>query len=181
LKAINSNNPPCLVIVYGKEILINTNDGSGFCKVFERMKPSIIKLSKFYCSISEIEYIDAYQDICTFMLEGILKYQIGKSSLSSFLHLYAHNKIIDSSRKKKDPIKYSCFYNCEKIANEQQCVIMKIDILKCIEKWDYRWRSIIFRVFIKEDPIGIVAKDENITGWGLTRAIRKKLKEARNI
>lgn len=175
MKTINSKSPPFYVSVFGKKVFINMDNGDGFYKVFEYMHPSIIKLSKFFCSINNIEYFDAYQEICVFMLEGLLKYDLNKSSLSSFLYLYSYNKIIDASRKKDISYEnYNDFIIEDKIFN-------KVGVLEYTKKWDNRWKKIMYRVFIKEDFISAVARDENITSWGLTKAIKKKLKEAKNL
>lgn len=177
MKTINTTSPPILVNVYGKKILLNIDNGMGFCEVFKKMHPSIIKLSSFYCSISNIETSDAYQNICIFMLEGILKYK-DKSSLSSFLYLYSYSRVIDSSRKKNiDKISY----DCDTMMSKNCLPTCKIDVEKYINKWDCKWKNIMFRVFVREDSISSVAKDESITNWGLTCAIRRKLQEARKL
>ena len=58
-----------------------------YCEIFKRMHPSIVKLSNFSCSVTDVEFSDAYQDICVFMLEGIPKYKekLIHSDVNSYL------------------------------------------------------------------------------------------------
>ena len=176
-----------LVVVKNQKIFIDTSDGTGFYRVFELMESYIYMLTHFgfsLCSWSSFE--DIKQDIYVLILEGIPKYNPNKgASLSTFLHKFIKNRLIDSSRK-NDPLRGRCNYvvMADDIGGfyyDPLDPTDKIDLIRKIQCWDEKWRRIMFRLFISEDNIANVASDENITPWGMTRAVRKKLLEARKL
>ena len=165
------------VIVNNKEIYIDTYDGKGFPEIFDNMKGIIINLTKFGKTIvDKMDFEDVYQEVCLFILEGILKYKADKNAaLSTFLYIYVKNNLIDLSREKKE-----CFqYSSENIYNSK--VLVNIDLNQRTKMWDNRWKNIIFKIFVKGESINDIAIREGMTGWGLSRAIRRKFKEAQKI
>jgi DNA-directed RNA polymerase specialized sigma24 family protein len=174
-------------VVKNQKVFIDTSNGTGFHKVFELMESYICILTRFglsLCPWSSNE--DIKQDIYVAILEGIPKYDPGRgASLSTFLHMFVKNRLIDCSRK-KDPLR-SRYHNIMMYEDIDDFYynpidpIEKIDIIRRIQCWDKKWRKAIFRVFINEDNISDVARDENMTPWGLSRAISKKLLEARKL
>lgn len=175
------------VIVKSQKVFIDTTDGTGFYEVFELMESYTYMLTRFglsLCPWSSSE--DIKQDIHVLILEGILKYNPDKgASLSTFLHRFIKNRLIDYSRK-RDPLRGRCNYMA--MIDDLGCLYYdpldpaeKIDLVRRIQCWDEKWRRAIFRIFISEDNIADVAHDENMTPWGLTRAIRRKLLEAKEL
>jgi DNA-directed RNA polymerase specialized sigma24 family protein len=175
------------VTVKDQKIYIDTSDGTGFPKVFELMKPHMYMLVRFglsLCSWSTFE--DIKQDIYILMLEGIPKYNPDRgASLSTFLHRFVRNRLIDQSRK-KDPLRGRCNYvqmydDMAGFYYDPLDPVEKIDLLRRVQCWDDKWRRVIFRIFISEDKIADVAGDEGMSPWGLTRAVRKRLAEVREL
>lgn len=183
MKTINKSNFSGPVTVYNKSIFINIDSGEGFHKVFKHMKGAIHHFTKIGIKIyKNVSFEDVRQEICLFMLEGIVKYNPEKNTaLSTFLHKYIHNKLIDKIREKKDLTNF--LNRVELIDRMNSCfdnTINKIDIMARTSVWNNKWKSIIFRVFINGEAISSIAKEENMSSWGLSKAIRKKLKEAKN-
>lgn len=174
------------VMVKSQKVFINTADGTGFHKVFELMESYVRMLVRFghsLCFWSTPE--DIRQDIYVLMLEGIPKYNPDKgASLSTFLHRFVKNRLIDGSRK-KDPLRGRCnhvmYDDIAGLYYDPIDPVEKIDLIRRIQCWDDKWRRSIFRIFISGDSIADVAHDEGMTPWGLTRAIRRKLLEAREL
>lgn len=175
------------VIVKNQKVFIDTNNGAGFYKVIELMESYVHMLVRFgvsLCSWSTPE--DIRQDIYVLILEGIPKYNPNRgASLSTFLHRFIKNRLIDSSRK-IDPLRGRCNYfafydDISGFYYDPLDPIKKIDLIRRIQCWDEKWRRAIFRIFISEDNISDVAADECMTPWGLTRAVRRKLLEAREL
>ena len=142
------------VTVKNQTVYIDTADGTGFHKVFELMESYVHMLARFgfsLCSWSSIE--DIKQEIYVLMLEGIPKYNPEKgASLSTFLHRFVRNRLIDHSRK-KDPLRGKCNYTVmyDDISGfyyDPLDPIEKIDLIRRIQCWDDRWRRAIFRIFI---------------------------------
>lgn len=175
------------VVVKNQKVFIDTSDGTGFPKVFELMESYVHMLVRFgtsLCSWSTPE--DIKQDIYVLILEGIPKYNPNKgASLSTFLHRFIKNRLIDGSRK-KDPLRGRCNYTVmyDDISGfyyDPLDPIEKIDLIRRMQCWDDKWRRAIFRIFISGESITSVAQDEGMTPWGLTRAVRRKLAEAREL
>jgi DNA-directed RNA polymerase specialized sigma subunit len=181
MRTINSGKK---VKIHNKEVYINIDDGSGFHKIFEIMAGTIKKLSLFNSNINNLEFEDAYQNVCVFILEGILKYSHDKNTaLSSFLYTYVRNKIIDFTRNKKSLTRGKTFYICvyDDVWVNHQSTARRIELTQVTDNWDDKWKNIIFRIFVKGESINDVAASEKITRWGLSRAIKRKFKAAQNI
>lgn len=173
------------VKVCKKEIYVDTNDGTGFHEVIEQMKGILVKYSNFHHRINKLEYDDAFQDVCVFVLDGILKYMPDSgAALSSFLFSYINNRIIDVYRGKSDPLDkknlYRPLYDGGFCATESH-ILEIVELAQRTQNWDSRWRNIMFRIFVGGETISDVAASEGMTRWGLTRAMRRKFKEAQNI
>ncbi len=180
MRTINSGE---IVQVHDKEIYINMHDGTGFHEIFETMAGIIKKLSFFNSNINNLEFEDACQDVNVFVLEGIFKYSHDKGAkLSTFLYTYVHNKIIDFSRKRNLLGKMTHMVMIDDAWNaDHSRASRKIELTQRIEDWDDRWKNIIFKIFVKGESINDVATSEKMTRWGLSRAIRRRFKAARNI
>jgi len=171
--------------VFDKEIYIDTNDGAGFHEVFQEMEELIEMLSKGHLGpgferMWDIE--DMKQDVSLSMLEAIVKYNPDSGKLSTFLWAVGRNKAIDNYRKAaiiRGRIKYLDYI--EKAMPYTYDPGIKIEVLQRSESWGDKWKTIMLRIFINGDQISEVAKDEGFTPWGLTRAVRRKLKEARKV
>lgn len=168
------------VFVKNEKVFIDTSNGTGFHKVLELMEPHIYMLTNFglsLCYWSTAE--DIRQDVCVLILEGMIKYNPDKgASLSTFLYQFVKNRLIDVSRK-NDPLKGRCNYELQDICYNPINPVDKIDLIRRIQDWNEKWRRIMFRLYINNDKKSDVAKDEQMTPWGLTRAVRKKLEKAR--
>lgn len=186
MKVINSDPKFSGVVkVLDKEIYIDTSDGTGFFEIFEAMSGIICNRSNYGVMLYATSFDDAKQDVCMFMLEGILKYKVVEnSSLSTFLYTFVTNKIIDCNRNKRvrGRTEYVCFYDdAWPIEATKSDPIENIDLLERTKGLDNRWKNIMFRIFVLGENINIVAEDENMSAWGLTRALRRKLDEARRV
>lgn len=174
------------VIMRDKEIYIDTSNGTGFREVFQEMDSAINMLSNGNWSLGfrpvwDVE--DMKQDISLTMLEAIVKYDPSSGTkLSTFLWAVGRNKAIDNYRKAaRGRTKYLCYLDEANLCIYDSDPNIKIELLQRIKGWDDTWRNIMFRIFVKGENISDVAESEGWTPWGLTRAIRKKLKEARKV
>ena len=167
------------VVVYGKEIFINTSNGEGFSNIFNEMKSFIDKLSYKY-SNGLGGFDEARQEIYISIFEGILKYKPEmKASFSTFLNVFVMHRMMDKVRKMKSVCKYDVMNFHEEVQDIDPCD--KIELEQRLEGWDGRWKNIIFRLFVFGDKVSDVAREEGMSPWGLTRAIRRKFNEARKI
>jgi len=160
--------------VFSKNIYVDTDDGTGFHEVLEDMKGVMTK----FASKSPEQFEDFCQDLCVAMLEGILVYDPSQNtSLSTFLYKICYYKLIDSYKRK------NISYSLDSIHESVFCspdYTDRIEIVQCTQSWDDKWKNIMFRLFVGGEQVSKIAEDENITPWGLTRAVRRKLLEARN-
>jgi hypothetical protein len=187
LKTINTGKGRRLagkVTVQNKEIYVDTSDGTGFHEVFQTMEPIINSIAIDHHAWGAFSnFDDAKQDICLAMLEAIAKYNPKRgATLSTFLYAVGNNRAIDAYRRSiRGRTKYLCYV--DELSYSFHCYDpdLKIELIQRIAAWDDRWRNIMFRIFVKGDKISGVAKDEDFTPWGLTRAVRRKLQEARKI
>ena len=170
------------VNVLGVEVYIDTSDGTGFHEVFKSMEPCINFLAS-KCSVLGICTADARQDVSLAMLEAIVKYNPDRgASLYTFLYAVGKNRVNDLYRKQiRGRTKYLCYIDSSDFVAHFHNPDTRVELLQRIESWDNKWKNIMFRLFVRGDQISEVAKDENFTPWGLTRAVRRKLKEARKI
>jgi hypothetical protein len=182
LRTANSNSKRLFsgaVVVNGQEVYINIADGTGFKKVFELMEDVIHIFSKRrYMQPSCRSLEDAYQDVCVSVLEGMVKYQPDRhASLSTFLYLFIESRIKDSF--KKVSVGFEEFHDLtpDRFIDPAN----RIDVMRHVEKWDERWKCIMFKLFVNEEDVASVARDAKMTPWGLTRAVRRKLQLVRDI
>jgi len=171
------------VAVNDKIVYIDTSDGTGFAEVFQEMEVHISMLARDNCSWSVAarwDLEDLKQDISFAMLEAIVKYDPKYGAkLSTFLWTVGRNRAIDGCRKSiRGRTEFAIIYDEADFCPNPD---FKIELEQRTKSWDDRWKSIMLRIFVSGDLIADVAKDENFTPWGLTRAIRRKLKEARKV
>ena len=171
------------VIVHDEEIYIDTSNGTGFREVFKAMEPHINVLVHHNWSYGIWNVEDAKQDISLAMLEAIVKYNPNRgASLSTFLYTVGRNRVNDLFRKRiRGQTEYMCYIDDSSFMAHIYDPDIKIELLQRIKSWDDKWKHIMFRIFVKGDQISDVAADEDFTPWGLTRAVRRKLKEARKV
>lgn len=167
------------VIVCGQEVYINTVTGMGFPRVFELMKGYILKIAnlhKFMCKYETFD--DLKQEICLYILEGILKYDVSQNaSLSTFLYMFICSRLADKNRKhKKNFIQLP-----KELESFDDNPINNIELNKRVEAWDLKWKNIIFRLFVIGEKVNVVASSEGMTPWGLSRAVHRKLEQARKV
>ena len=171
MRVINSKRK-FIARVFDKHIYIDTENGTGFYEVLEEMKA----VMRRFASRSSLPFEDFYQDLCVNILEGILIYDPSRNTLlSTFLYKICYYKLVDTYRSINMPISDINEAICYE-SNQDQ----KVEVMQRIQSWDDKWKKIMFRLFVEGEQINNVARDENITPWGLTRAVRRKLLEARN-
>ena len=83
--------------------------------------------------------------------------------------------MIDARRKRR-VLQVPLCEAAEALASHDMCPEDRIDLMRMIDSWDPRWKRIMFRIYVRRDKIRDVASDEKMSPWGLTRAIRKKIK-----
>ena len=159
-------------------VYINTFDGTGIDEVLSVMKPHITYFIHFGKKLNcNLDRDDIEQDIYVTILEGIFKYnKKEKASLSTFLCKVVKNSLIDSSRKSQMRNKITCISCFDHIEQDFNDPICKIDLNNKLNTYDCKWKNIILRIFVNGESISSVAKDEGMSPWGLTRALRRKLK-----
>jgi hypothetical protein len=168
------------VIVHSEQVFVDTLNGTGFTRIFELMEGTINKITNHYSQFTPEHIDDIRQDICVKILEGILRYDKTKgTSLSTFLFSFVHKKMIDEVRKTKTRYKYK--KNQWVTSPSYKDPSDKIELMNRIKGWDDRWKEIMIKLFVNGEKIFTVASSEDMTPWGLTRAVRRKLKEARRI
>jgi len=166
------------VMVYGKPIFIDTSDGTGFIEILDRMSIFLNGFGKWSCTDPSIDSGDLQQDARVAALEGILDYRHDRSvQLSTFLHRYVKNRMVDASRKRRI-LQVPLCEAAEAIVSHELDPEDRIDLMRMIENWNVRWKRIMFRIYIRRDKIRDVAADEEMSPWGLTRAIRRKIKSS---
>lgn len=181
MRIANSNDRRLFVgnaVVCGHEVYVNVADGTGFKKVFELMQDMIRSLSKHRCAGSDCRSLDdAYQDVCVSVLEGMAKYQPDRhASLSTFLYMFVQSRNIDSFRKLSADFEEFQDIVPGRFVDPAD----RIDAACRIREWDDNWKNVVFRLFVNEEDVASVANDIGMTPWGLTRAVRRKLRRARN-
>ena len=82
------------VKLYKQEFYVNSNTGEGVDKVLKKIDPLLFKMSnKLF--IPNLLPADVKQELAIIVIEGIRAYNPNKNaSLSTFLHIHLHNKII---------------------------------------------------------------------------------------
>ena len=169
------------VNVCDSEIYLNLNTGDGVRDVFVAMEPIIEQLIHFGRNLhSDYPKDDIRQDICVSILEGMLKYdKYNYSKLSTFLFSVVKNKIIDNYRKRKIRRNVSYVGDMWDVLDGHLDPTQKIEVLQRTSSWDDKWKKIAFRVFVREESISSIAKEQGVSSWGLTRMMKKKFDKAR--
>lgn len=179
MRAVNTSKSKLTgnMMINGKSVYINISTGEGFDEAFRLMEGTIHKLAlKSWVVFESVE--DAKQEVCLLMLEGMLHYDKSRgAALSTFLYQYAYNRIVDRIRSVN---RRGTLYNLSPgYANDT--VEAKIELEQRTNGWTNDWKELMCRLFVDEDLIKNVADDLQMSPWGLTRLVRRKLEAARNI
>lgn len=162
------------VIVNGKSVYVDIQSGDGVAEVLHEMRGGIHTLALSNANLyGSVE--DARQEIYLFMIEGMPLYDGSKgAALSTFLYQYVRNRIVDDFRvvKQGPSIQYSYEY---------PTVEYKIDWEQRTRHWPEEWKTIMYRLYVDDELIKDVAADVHMTPWGLTRLVRRIIREARNL
>lgn len=177
-----------LVLVCGRQVYIDTKTGEGFHDMFNAMAGYINVLANIIVPITE-SVLEAKQEVYLVMLEGLALYNISLgASLSTFLYRYTRNKMFDLLKKTNRDVKrpmdsfnYIIFALDNIFTWEPLSVDLKLDLAKRVSVWDDKWQNVMVRLFVEGEKVKDVATSMGMSPWGLTRAVRRKLKEARNI
>lgn len=162
-------------LVYGLPIYIDTTNGTGILEVLKKMSMFLDGFSYWYSGDPIFDRSDMRQEAYAAAIEGIRHYKTEYSAqLSTFLHKHVLNRMIDLKKNKKilhanetdeDGDIFSRAVDLDKI----------IDINRKMNKLDKKWSNIIYRMFVEGEHIKDIAQEENMSPWGLTRALRKKI------
>jgi len=177
----NTNDRPFvgLAMVYGVPIYVDTVGGIGVGRVLEMMSKFLEGFSNWRRFDPAFEKIDMHQEAYAAALEGMRAYRSDfHTQLSTFLHRHVRNRMIDIGRRgfllrqEADITDIACGVG---IGIEEG-----IDLAREIGNLDERWGRIMRKIFVDGEKIGEVAHSENMSPWGLTRVLRKRLVEARH-
>ena len=161
--------------VYDYDVDIDLINGSGFSEVLQIMSNFLNSFSKWAKDDSFIDDVDLKQEAYLAAIEGILQFNPDNNTkLSTFIHRFVKNKIINIDKKKYVKVEK----NIEPIS-KMFSLEDKILLNKLTENWSQKDKRIVFRIVIKEDKIRNIAKDENMTPWGLTRRFVRIMKAAK--
>jgi RNA polymerase sigma factor (sigma-70 family) len=87
------------VKLYNEEFFINTTTGEGMPRLFKKIDPLLVKISKSIY-ISGYTFDDLKQELSIIVLEGLYSFDQTKGvKLSSFLHVHLHNKVISKIKQ----------------------------------------------------------------------------------
>ncbi len=163
--------------VYNHSVEIDTNNGTGFLEVLELMSIFLNKFSR-WVRPETFDILDMKQAAYLATIEGIFYFNPdNKVKLSTFLHKFVYNKMVDMGRKKYVDKSNNDVNNLiyKKISPED-----KIAITRIVNNWNPKDKRIVFKLILKEESIKDTAKSENMTPWGLTRRFSKIMKKAKN-
>lgn len=165
------------VMMYGKPIFVDTSDGTGFVEILDSMKPFLDSFSRWGGRDPSQDECDMRQDARLAAIEGVMSYRKETGTqLSTFLHTHVRNRMVDASRKRRlsqiplDDASPDAMIS-RTLSPEDRVLLMRV-----LESWDARWRKVMFRAFVLQDKIKDIARDERMSPWSLTRAIRRKIR-----
>jgi DNA-directed RNA polymerase specialized sigma subunit len=180
MNTINSGGKPLagFVMVCGKEVYVDVRTGTGFCEVFDLMKDIIGSLARKYGPTNGWKSVeDARQDVCVAMLEGMARYDAMRgAALSTFLYKFVSDRMIDRLRKR---VHKTMEIDLDMHASMEMAIDERLDLTMRTGMWDDQWQEIMVRLFVNGDRVMDVAADKQMSPWGLSRAVRRKLAEAR--
>jgi hypothetical protein len=161
-------------LVYGAPIYLDTDNGTGVAEVLDKMSKFLDGFSRWRHIDPSFDKMDMRQEAYAAALEGIRSYKYGCSAqLSTFLHRHVFNRMVDLKRHVVLPCQFVDLGELaapQRIGPEEQ-----IDLAREMDRLGERWSRIMRRLFVDGDQIGDVAHDENMSPWGLTRALKKRL------
>lgn len=164
------------VMVYGKPVFVDASDGTGFIDILDRMSMFLNGFGRWSGADPSMDAGDLQQDARVAAIEGILDYRHDRNvQMSTFLHRYVRNRMVDARRKRR-VLQVPLCEAAEAVAAHDMDPEARIDLMRMIERWDPRWRRIMFRIYVRRDKIRDVAADEGMSPWGLTRAVRRKIR-----
>jgi DNA-directed RNA polymerase specialized sigma24 family protein len=158
-------------LVYGNPVYVDTVSGIGTAEVLEKMAAFLDGFARWRHTDPMFGTADMRQEAYAAALEGMRVYRHGHSAqLSTFLHLYVRNRMIDIRRgRQMIRVDLSDIPIPQTIDPEDA-----MDLVRGIEALGERWGRIARRIFVEGERIGDVARDEQMSPWGLTRALRKR-------
>jgi hypothetical protein len=161
-------------LVYGFPIYLDTTSGDGVSEVLEKMSKFLDGFSHWRHADPMFGKTDMRQEAYAAALEGMRSYQAGGSAqLSTFLHKHVLNRMIDLKRRVSLPCQDTDM--AEVSAPPRMCPEDEIDLARELDRLGERWSCIMRRILVDGEQIGDVAKDEHMSPWGLTRALKKRL------
>lgn len=163
------------VLVYGSPVYIDTTTGQGVGEVLRRMAGFIEAFGGWHVRDGSLERDDLRQEAYAATLEGMRAYDPARQTqLSTFLQHHVRNRMVDM---------YRCSRAMEKIEHDGLAaggsLEDRIDAWRALERWGERWGRIIFSVLVEGRSISDVAKQEGMTPWGLSRAIKRRIEAVR--
>jgi DNA-directed RNA polymerase specialized sigma24 family protein len=162
-----------LALVYGLPIRIDTASGMGVAEVFARMSRFLDGFSRWRLRDPAIGEADMRQEAYAAAMEGMRAYRHGRSAqLSTFLHRHVLNRMIDLGRSQQ-PIRIGMAHMAEPqgIGPEEA-----VDLARSIDRLGERWGRVVRRILVDGERVADVAGDERMSPWGLTRALRRRLR-----
>lgn len=160
------------VLVYGHPVHVDIASGLGVAEVLERMSVFLDGFARWRHTDPMFGTADMRQEAYIAAMEGMRAYRAGCSTqLSTFLHLFVRNRMLDIRRGHR-----RMFVDLPDIpATQVMGPEDAIDLAKAIGDLGERWGRIARRIFVEGERIGDVARDERMSPWGLTRALRKRM------
>jgi DNA-directed RNA polymerase specialized sigma24 family protein len=164
------------VMVYGLPVHLDMSDGTGVEEILGRMSQFLDGFARWHRSDPAIEGTDMRQEAYAAALEGMCAYNADcRAQLSTFLHCHVRNRMMDLCRRARNCHAEPCIaFPSHKVGLEEV-----IDLDRELGSMDGRWSRIMKRIFVEEERIGDVAKDESMSPWGLTRALNRRLASTR--
>lgn len=164
-------------LVYGLPIYVDTVSGAGVADVLGRMSKFLDGFSRWRHSDPMLGKADMRQEAYAAALEGMRSYRHGCAQLSTFLHRHVLNRMIDLRRGNR------CVHveMPDMPAPQGMGPEEAMDLAKEMGRLGARWERIMRRIFVEGEHIIDVAKDENMSPWGLTRRLKREIaRGARN-
>lgn len=159
-------------LVYGRRVCVDTASGVGIADVLERMSAFLDGFARWRHTDPMFGTADMRQEAYAAAIEGMRAYRTGYSAqLSTFLHMYVRNRMIDI-RRGRQPIHTELpdIPVPQTMSPEEV-----IDLANAIGDLGERWERIARRLLIEGERVGDVAREEQMSPWGLTRALRKRM------
>lgn len=159
------------VLVYGCSIYVDTSTGQGVGEVLKRMAGFLNRFGGWYTGDGALAPEDLRQEAYAATLEGLRAYDPSrKAQLSTFLQRHVRNRMLDVCRRAR------CLERLEQEPAETDFdPENRIDLQRALTRWEERWQRIIFGIVIEGRSMAETAETEDMTPWGLSRAIKRRL------